>query len=176
VICQRAKELMPDYLEGCLKGVQHLEMRHHLEGCAGCRGELGVHQRVLALVKVSEALEPPPGLWNGVRNRIGRPEPRANFVRRWFGTTFSKPLNAASALAALAALGAMLLSSSPTSQPPVWQPPGVAVQNVSAAGFLQQQTVQDAREPLADRVALGPVVTIAVREDLAHDREAGGDQ
>lgn len=168
MICQRATELLPEYLYGFLKGRQRQEIDRHLRECRHCQVELEIQRRALLLVEAVQPVEPPVGLWNGVRERISQPEPPLSAWRRWFVATFRKPINAAGGLAVAATLVAAVLSDP---RPPATPPrPLPFPENRSAAGYLHQHALIEARLPLADRVALGPVVTLAVRQNLAHDR------
>ncbi len=172
MICQRARAILPDHLAGCLRGRLRREMEQHLQECSGCQAEAEIHQRVVALLRSYPSVDPPATLWNGVRQRIRQPEPRGHVWRRWFQVTFSKPLNVASGIAVTAALVAVLASPGPRG-PEGWQRPDPLPEAASASGYLHQQALIDARDPLADRVALGPVMTMAVRQNRAYDRALG---
>lgn len=38
--CDEVRELLPEHLLGTLEGPEDLEVRRHVRGCAGCRGEM----------------------------------------------------------------------------------------------------------------------------------------
>jgi predicted anti-sigma-YlaC factor YlaD len=57
VTCQRAVELVTDYLEGVLSEVQRARLERHLRGCAGCTAY--VEQMRVAIAALGR-LEPAP--------------------------------------------------------------------------------------------------------------------
>jgi len=78
--CRRATELLPDYSVGVLDRRTHGAVADHLSDCPGCRGEMSAMEHALSLLEQHCALAPPPGLWNGVVNRIAA---EATPVRPW---------------------------------------------------------------------------------------------
>jgi predicted anti-sigma-YlaC factor YlaD len=58
VTCQRAVELVTDYLEGALPPAERARLEHHLRGCAGCTAY--VDQMRLAIAALGQVEPAPP--------------------------------------------------------------------------------------------------------------------
>ena len=81
--CREIEQLLPDYSVGLLKPRQGEAITAHLGQCPRCAREWQALQDVMGLVERFGALEPPPGLWNGVYNRIMADEPAPARVFAW---------------------------------------------------------------------------------------------
>lgn len=81
--CREVETRLAEYSAGLLPPRQGAAIASHLERCSACAREWKSFQGVLGLVGQYAALEPPPGLWNGIYNRIvtEAPEPAA---RSWW--------------------------------------------------------------------------------------------
>lgn len=80
--CEKARELMFDYIDGELKEGDRLRLEAHLEGCEACRDELSERSEMLTLISsCSDA--PPQSLKLGVMEKIENipQETRAQHLR-----------------------------------------------------------------------------------------------
>jgi len=62
MICEHAKELLSDHLDGTLTKAQSADLRAHLDTCPSCRLELAQLSRTLELINTMPADEPSPRL------------------------------------------------------------------------------------------------------------------
>ncbi len=61
--CDKVRELLPEHLLGVLEEPEDLEVRRHLRGCAGCRGEMGaLADGVASFARAAHDRTPPPEL------------------------------------------------------------------------------------------------------------------
>lgn len=108
--CKKNQNRLAAYRTGTLGERRCRAVEAHLLECAECARELDSLDRVLALVEDQVGqVEPPPGLWNGVYNRITAPAAgtsASSAIRRWL----ARPAHAVGvAMAILAiAFGTML--------------------------------------------------------------------
>ncbi len=88
MVCERAREAIPDYVAGALSPAARTEVGTHLKTCDDCRGEA----ELVAILSVSRP-EAPAALAGRIQSALGR---RGRMVHRpWWGL-------AAAAVAALA--------------------------------------------------------------------------
>lgn len=65
--CDEVSELLPEQLLGTLEGPEDLEVRRHVRGCAGCRGEMvALADGVASFARAAHDRPPPPE----VRDRV----------------------------------------------------------------------------------------------------------
>jgi anti-sigma factor RsiW len=150
--CQEVERLLPDYSVGLLKPRDERVIASHLESCPGCHREWQALEDTVALVEQFGAVEPPPGLWNGVYNRLTgqAPEPVAPspWARLWrrparvFGT----------AVLAVALAAGLWFSNLP-------HPPGVTDHEMNAA--IREHALASADALFADRAGLESVAILA---------------
>ena len=169
--CAQVQEFLPDYAVELLDARKHREVELHLAECDGCRAELKAQDAVMALVEQYGAMEPPVGLFNGVRNRI---ESGAVVRERpawwaWFNTVPARAAGMGLAVAALA-IGVFFPVSDGTNIPlvPMHVANGPAVTSTALASSIRQHAMSSADSPLADRVAWE-----AMAQLVAPDGEAG---
>lgn len=172
--CTRVRDLLPDYAVELLDARMQQAVESHLELCAGCRQELRAGDSVMALVEQYGALEPPVGLFNGVRNRIeagGLERDRAP----WWGWLFTGPARGLAMTGALAALAlGLFLPAGPEVGPgllPVHEAsmgdPGVV--STALASSIRQHALSAGEGPLTDRVAWEAMAQLVV-QDKAQDK------
>jgi|GEM_PF-1492254 len=155
--CDEARQRLPYYMAGALAWPTRQRLQRHLDACPACRLEAEGHIRVIKLVEALPSHEPPPGLWQGVLNRIEAgeelplPVPERRRLR-----AFGVP---AAVLAAAAAASLLLM------RPPV-EPVHVTPAGIEAE-YVQHSAQLAASDPLADRVALGSL-TVAASWDAPH--------
>ena len=145
--CKRVQDLLADYRTGLLSGRKLAWVEGHLQRCAKCADELHALDGVLALVDAATSQrEPPPGLWNGIYNRITSPEPEplspVDRLRQWI----AKPVRAAGlGIAALALAVGLIVSNSPheTNTP---------MQMASSTEYVQGHALYAGQAPFADRL------------------------
>ena len=164
--CPRVRDLLADYSVEMLDARQHRQVETHLQACADCSEELRVMDAVVSLVEEHGALNPPVGLFNGVRNRIEA----GDFVRQrpaWWAIFLTAP---ARATAMALAMGAVVLGLvAPTGQSRV-QPLPINVTETSSmassdlASSIRQHAMSAVEGPLADRVAWEAMAQIATQK------------
>ena len=65
--CDEVRELLPEHLLGTLEGPEDLEVRRHVRGCAGCRGEIvALADGVASFARTAHDHPPPPELHDRV--------------------------------------------------------------------------------------------------------------
>jgi hypothetical protein len=63
VTCDEVRELLPEHLLGTLEGPEDLEVRRHVRGCAGCRGEMvALADGLTSFARAAHDRTPPPEL------------------------------------------------------------------------------------------------------------------
>jgi len=146
--CQEVQSLISEYSLGLIEGRRKAEMDQHLASCKACARELEKLTQVMALVEGLDAKEPPPGLWNGVYNRISQPETSRHYgwARKW-------SIGFATAVLAMILLFAHIHN------------PGVE-STYAANEYVQGHAVYATQDILADQAALNTVATIAYREQV----------
>lgn len=166
--CTRIRDLLADYSVRNLDARSHRQVEAHLPVCAECREELRVMDAVVSLVEAHGALQPPVGLFNGVRNRIEA----GDFVRErpaWWAVFLTKPARAA---AMGMAMGAVVIGLVVPTGPSVRQPGRLEmhvapVGQIAASGELansiRQHAMSASEGPLADRVAWEAMAQIATQ-------------
>jgi anti-sigma-K factor RskA len=158
--CQEIERLLPDYSVGLLKPRQAEAVASHLGYCSDCGREWKRLQGVMSLVEALGAREPPPGLWNGVYNRITQevPEPAPPSVWRRLWTRPAGAIGSAVAAAALAA--ALWMSGSPAGFEPV--SPEQADRELVVA--VREHALASADALFADRAGLESLAVLASRQ------------
>src|SRR5262245_16632121 len=103
--CRKVNELLPDFSVELLDRRTRAAVAEHLETCSGCRGEMAALEHAMALVREHAGLNPPPGLWNGVANRLaageGAAQPLSPLHWLWRGPWRGLVMGAATAAAAI---------------------------------------------------------------------------
>lgn len=164
--CSRTRDLLPDYSVEILDVRTHREVDAHLQSCADCREELRVMDSVMSLVESHGALEPPVGLFNGVRNRIES----GDFVRQrpaWWAVFLTKPARVgAMGLAMGAVVLGLVMPTGPSPQVHVPLPlnPDAGVSSVASGELgnsIRQHAMSASEGPLADRVAWEAMAQLA---------------
>ena len=65
--CDEVRELLPEHLLGTLEGPEDLEVRRHVRGCAGCRGEMvALADGLASFARAAHDRPPPPELCDRV--------------------------------------------------------------------------------------------------------------
>ncbi len=147
--CQQVRDMLADYRTGMLTARKSAWLEWHIQQCAGCANELGALDEVLALVEANAAeYEPPAGLWNSVYNRITSPESRRSTLFGGFRRWMAKPVRAAGAGLAVAALAIGIIVSIGPRQA---NAPAQVASNVE---YVQGHALYAGQAPLADRVYL----------------------
>jgi anti-sigma factor RsiW len=158
--CREIERLLPDYSVGLLKPRQGEVIAAHLGQCPRCAREWQALQNVMGLVEQFGALEPPPGLWNGVYNQIVAegPAPRRAFAWPRFWAQPGRVM--ASAVAAAAIAGgvwfATTLGGFPTSAPDM--------DDVELVGAVREHALASSEGIFADRAGLESVAVLASYE------------
>jgi len=168
--CRQAQELLPDYSVELLTGPSREALQTHLAGCEDCRQALRELDESLTLVERFGGVNPPPGLFNAVRNEITRPDFRQTQRPWWWSWLHAPSLRAVAMTAAAAALAFSLISlrggvnggSQPESLPLTLS---LTSQNRSAvASAIQQHALSATEGPLGDNVAWEAMAQLAEME------------
>lgn len=61
-------------------------VEEHIASCKTCASELERIEKIISHVEAIQPINPPPGLWNGVQNRITVAPTRTNPWRGWLAT------------------------------------------------------------------------------------------
>jgi hypothetical protein len=166
--CNRVRDLLPDYSMDMLDGRERQDVQSHLTGCEDCRTELRAQDAVIALIEEHGARQPPPGLFNGVRNAI-----ESGVVVRekapWWAWIYTGPARAGAMSLALGALalGIFLPVGSPVSTQslPLHIHEGPAITTTALASSIRQHAMSAAEGPLADRVAWEAMAQLVAQDD-----------
>jgi len=174
--CSRIQDLLPDYAVELLDARTRATVESHLELCAECRAELRAQDAVMELVATHGVRQPPPGLFNAVRNRIES----GDVVRErapWWAWIYSGPARVAAMGMATAAVAVAVLM--PTGKPastihaldmhPVSRG---AVSTSAMASSIRQHAMSAGEGPLTDRVAWEAMAQL-VAQDKEREKDAG---
>lgn len=177
MICSRVRDLLPDYSVKILDGRTHREMEAHLAECAACRAELKAQDDVMGLVEQFGAINPPPGLFNAVRNRIEA----GDFQRErpaWWVFLFTRPARVAAMGLAMGAVAAGLFLPTGNSGTPVLPPFVSSNGNGTTASELTQSIRQHAMSAgqgsLTDRVAWEAMAQLVQEREAKKDAKRKG--
>lgn len=155
--CRHVQELLADYSVGILEAREHREVETHLASCAACREELRIMDAAVALVERHGVRQPPPGLFNAVRNRIEAGDVRQERPAWWWLWLNSTPARVSGMTVAVAAVAAGFLMPVQTPEVPsipVHVSAGVgSVANNDLGNSIRQHAMAHMEGPLADRVA-----------------------
>lgn len=145
--CNDIQNVLADYRSDLLSPRQVDDIEAHIAQCEACAEELRLLDRVLEIVDSNTpGYEPPAGLWNGVYNRITRPEPKTsvwgNIARNWL----LKPSHAAGWLAALALIVGLIIGGvhHPDTIPPISR---------ADSEYIQAHALYAGQAPFADRAS-----------------------
>lgn len=118
--CEKALDLLDDYVDGTLDEAQHQELELHLAGCAGCRKEERALRAFLAEA-ASYKRETPPSrdLWPELAARIERERRILPFLRSGSrARRYALPFVAVAAAAALALVATLHVGPKPAATTP----------------------------------------------------------
>lgn len=154
--CEKAQNLLAEYRSDLLGPRARRKVEEHLAGCERCAHELRVLDATIEMVEAEvRSSAPPPGLWNGVLNRIS--SPRAEPGGRGFSWRPARALGAAAAVAAVG-LGIALGTVH-------FRPPAPAMQRASADNrYVQAHAYQVSHAPLADRVSYVSLLSLPAND------------
>jgi anti-sigma factor RsiW len=118
--CEKALELLNDYVDGTLDEAQHQELELHLADCAACRKEERALRAFLAEVATYKRETPPSrDLWPGIAERIEREKRILPFLRSGsVARRYALPLLAVAAAAALAIVSTLHVGPKPVETTP----------------------------------------------------------
>jgi len=140
--CTQVRDSLAEYQLGGLTEEQRREVAQHLEGCADCRAELAVLERLDELLAPAERVGAPADMWSRIQPRL-----RSRRAPWWQGLLASpRPAIAAAAAMLLAIAGVWLATRGPATS--------VGTEAL-ASGYQEQQIVAEWSSPLADDAALG---------------------
>lgn len=152
--CSQIRDLLPDYSVKILSGREMREVETHLTQCEGCRLELKAQDDAIALVERFGAINPPPGLFNAVRNRIESGQLERERPA-WWAFLFTRPARAGAMGLAVAAVAAGLFlpvgSPAPTVRLDPHRNDGVVTSEVAQS--IRQHALSAGQGTLTDRVA-----------------------
>jgi hypothetical protein len=182
MICSRVRDLLPDYSVQILDGRTTREVAAHLGTCEECAAELHAQEEAVRLVEQFGGINPPPGLFNAVRNRIEA----GDFVRErpaWWAFLNTRPARVAAMGMAMAAV--VLGLTLPTGHPdhletPIFiNGPGIS-QSAENGGDLtnsiRQHAISAGAGSLTDRVAweaMAQIVTQNEKDEKANANAPG---
>ncbi len=93
--CSKAKRLISDYIDNCLKKRQRIRLEKHLLTCSACRKVLEDFHEIAKSAKGLEELTPSQKTWLKIRERLTPEEQRVLTLhpqkRTWFGYLFFPP-------------------------------------------------------------------------------------
>jgi hypothetical protein len=152
-----------------LDGRAHREVEAHLAECPACAAELKAQNEAMSLVEQFGAVNPPPGLFNAVRNRIEA----GDFQRErpaWWAFLFTKPARAGAMGLAMAAVAAGLFlpagpSSTPGPLPPFISNGGTVAESAQVTLSIRQHAMSAGQGTLTDRVAWEAVAQLVQERD-----------
>jgi anti-sigma factor RsiW len=165
--CAEVRNRLPEYAEQCLDGRTRRAVEGHLGGCGECRSELEAQEAAVALVGRYGALNPPPGLFNAVRNQI-----ESGAVARerapWWSFLLTAPGRAGAmglALSALA-LGLWLPTGAPGPTPTLPMVSGAGQGEVASelVSSIRQHAQAAGQGTLTDRVAWEAMAQLVAQE------------
>lgn len=170
--CARVRDRLADYTVDALEASQRRQIQVHLAACEPCREELRVLEQVGAWVEVAGRREPPPALFQAVRNRIEQGDLAQESLgwRRFFNL---RPVQFASVtLAAGMVIAALIAPVGTRPLPPSPEPHSTAafgsqVARGPLAGSVRRHAQASARGPLAERVAWEAMAQLADRGGAA---------
>jgi anti-sigma factor RsiW len=154
--------LLPDLSVELLDSRLRREVTAHLDACELCSRELRELESVVCLVERYGSVEPPPGLFNAVRNRIESGE-----VRRerpfWWAWMYSRPARAAAMGLATGAvvLGLVVPAGPPPIPSPSIHPEPAGTVSTALASSIRQHAISASEGPLTDRVAWEAMAQLA---------------
>jgi len=105
-------EDLEDYLSGSLEPAGLREFEAHLETCPACREEVGAmhdFSGMFGVLKPAEAVQPPPGFYARVVERVVQSKPAPWYAVLGWDTVFSRRLVFAS-LVMMAVMGSYLVT------------------------------------------------------------------
>lgn len=148
--CTKVCELLPDYSVELLDRRTHAAVAQHLDACPACQGEMAAMDQAIDLVEEYAFKSPPPGLWNGVYNRITEGDPAPARVSPW-AWLWQRPARALTLGCAAVAVAAGMfifpgdgsLDSTPTAHS----------LDPQIASFVRQHALTAAGSSLGDRAA-----------------------
>lgn len=146
--CDSIKARLADYAVGLIEGRERDEMERHLQACAACQRELRALQRTGALLNALPLEEPPPGLWDAVRDEIETPA-RESARAPWWEWFRLPRLAYATAAAAIIVTAVVLMT--PQHSPP-------AGEAAERADYIERHEMLAWHDPLSDKAALGLIV------------------
>lgn len=161
--CREIQTRLADYSVGLLNPRQRERVGAHLAGCTACTREWQALQGVMGLVEQFGALEPPPGLWNGVYNRVIVDEPAPAPVSIWQRLRAHPARAIGSTLAAAALAAAAWFYAVPPAVPP-----GAAEQPMVIA--VREHALASSEALFADRTGLESLALLARYETRANGR------
>jgi hypothetical protein len=168
--CARFQEMLPDYSVDMLDERTHNLVSEHLAVCSDCRAELVIQESVMSLVETHGVREPPPGLFNAVRNRIESAH-IAQAAKPWWSFLWTAPVRGLALVgsAAVLVLGLMMPVSTPHIPEGSLHPSldiGRASASSELANSIRQHAMSAAEGPLAERVAWEAMAQLAESPDL----------
>ena len=83
--CERHADALAALVDDALDPRDRPPLGAHLAACEGCRDLLADLRKIRALAATLEPIEPPAGVWHGVRGRIAAEEQAARPVAGWPG-------------------------------------------------------------------------------------------
>ncbi len=167
--CSRVREILPDFSVELLDRRTHQGVEAHLALCDGCRRELRALDQTMELVRTQGALEPPPGLFNAIRNQIeaGQVAQDRPVWWAWFNRPPVRFLSMGIAMASVAI--ALFIPLGQPHLPPTPDPHAGGSIGQLARGPLAHSIRQHARAsaagPLADRMAWEAMAQLADAEE-----------
>ncbi len=172
--CSRVQDLLPDYSVEMLDSRTQLAVREHLAGCDACREELRALENVVVLVEQYGERQPPPGLFNAVRNRIEA----GDFVRErpaWWAFLNTRPARVAGMGLAMAAVAAVAVL--PVGGPPqmpdrlaVHPSAGAPVTSTALASSIRQHAMSAVEGPVTERVAWEAMAQLVTLDEKGRTR------
>ncbi len=174
MLCTHVRERIADFSVGILSGRESAEIGRHLEICADCREELHALERVASLVEEHGRIEPPPGLFNAVRNRIELGEVRRDRAPWWFWFNTRPARGVAMAMAVASVVVPLLLPVPPSASPMTELPmhgEGSNMPSSALASSIRQHAMSAGNGTLTDRVAWEAMAQLAAQEHDERGRE-----
>ncbi|MFN3650449.1 MAG: anti-sigma factor family protein [Armatimonadota bacterium] len=168
MLCSQVRELLPDYSVEILDGRAHQQVASHLELCADCRAELTAMDSVMAMVEELGVRQPPPGLFNAVRNRIESGEVTRERPA-WWAWIYSRPARGlAMGMAAAALALGLLVPVGPSDIPPLSIHEGAGRGSMTSSALAQsirQHAMSAGEGPVTDRVAYEAMAQLASQDE-----------